>query len=467
MKKIVIFVMALVAIACADSEREVVILSTNDIHAHIEQFPKLATAVERCRDTAEVILVDAGDRWTGNAYVDLVEDRRPIVELMNSLGYDLATLGNHEFDFGQESLERVLRDFDFPVICANVVTSKESALRPIESSRIIRRGGIDVGFTGVVTSYGPNSHPDGHDDKFVGLTFPDAVQTAVESLQTIDSLSDVKVLLSHAGLERDIEIAQRADYNTIIGAHTHNDTTAFVGSVLISQTGKNLRKVGVTVLRKSANGALSLAARTVALDGYPAHPEYEKMVCAYFDNPDLKVAVGSLASDATRIGLANLFAQSVMSSSGADIGIYHYGGVRMDSLPMGDVPLAAIYDLDPFNSFVSVAQMSVEQLRKMIIAKFNDTVKPSEAHCIDLFATIPYVVVTDGYDAVDVKFPTLDEKHTYRVAMGDYVMKNYVGAKGSGAEVLDVKVTDALLKSLSEGKYQPCNDALQSVRAGK
>lgn len=86
--------------ACAPREKVVIILSTNDIHAQIQNFPQLATAVAECRDTASVILVDAGDRWTGNAYVDQAEGRRPVLELMNELGYDVATLGNHELTWG-------------------------------------------------------------------------------------------------------------------------------------------------------------------------------------------------------------------------------------------------------------------------------------------------------------------------------------------------------------------------------
>ncbi|MEG1672828.1 MAG: bifunctional metallophosphatase/5'-nucleotidase, partial [Alistipes sp.] len=67
-------------VACAP-QRTVVLLSTNDMHANILNFPKLATAVEACRDTAKIVfLVDAGDRWTGNAYVDMAENRRPMLE---------------------------------------------------------------------------------------------------------------------------------------------------------------------------------------------------------------------------------------------------------------------------------------------------------------------------------------------------------------------------------------------------
>lgn len=75
------------------------------MHANIENFASLVTAVNLCRDSVATLLVDAGDRWTGNVYVDLAEGRLPIIDLMNHIGYDAATLGNHEFDKGAALLQ--------------------------------------------------------------------------------------------------------------------------------------------------------------------------------------------------------------------------------------------------------------------------------------------------------------------------------------------------------------------------
>lgn len=70
-----------------------------------------------------MVLVDAGDRWTGNAYVDMAPTPgMPMIALMNELGYDVATLGNHEFDHGQAFLGRMIDSMDFEVVCANVVS---------------------------------------------------------------------------------------------------------------------------------------------------------------------------------------------------------------------------------------------------------------------------------------------------------------------------------------------------------
>ena len=182
MKKIFLGILLLLCAAlcaCAPREKVVIILSTNDIHAQIQNFPQLATAVAECRDTASVILVDAGDRWTGNAYVDQAEGRRPVLELMNELGYDVATLGNHEFDVGQQTLAEAIDYCRFPVICANMV-SENSPIPQLKPYVILDREGEKFAFVAAVTNYGYNNHPDGHDAIFEGLRFTDAVQTLEE-----------------------------------------------------------------------------------------------------------------------------------------------------------------------------------------------------------------------------------------------------------------------------------------------
>lgn len=451
---------------CTPSAREVVIISTNDIHAQIDQFPQLATAVERCRDTAEVILIDAGDRWTGNAYVDLAEERRPIIELMNRLEYDLAALGNHEFDGGQELLEHSAAYAEFPILCANLSCGEGALLRPFEPNRFLTRGGIRLGITSVVTNYGPNNHPDGHDHIFEGLSFSDAVQTAAAQQAHLASRSDITIALTHMGLERDRELAAAApDYDLIIGGHSHDRANEQAGKVLITQTGKNLKQIGVTTIRLSPEGEKELRFRLLSLENYEPHPDYAAWVEEYKADPTLKRPVGVLTAPATRIGLAYLFAESVQAAAEAEIGLYHYGGVRLDTLGQGEVPILDIFNLDPFSSQVSTLNMTPEELRRLIITKFNDTVKPSEAHCIDLFATIPYTVVRDAKgDARDVEFPTLEPGRRYRVAMGDYVYKTYREVQGEEGMTLPIPVTDALLSTLARGEYTPSNTPKQQIR---
>ena len=173
-----IFVLSIVVIGWSQQPvRRVVVLSTNDIHGAIQQFPRLATAIAECRDTVEVILADAGDRWTGNAYVDKAEQKcLPVIELMNRVGYDVATLGNHEFDYGQELLRERISQADFQIVCANMESCGSELTVP--ATTIIERGGIKFGFVGLITNFA-DGYPDGQKTNFEGLKFYSPFEKAV------------------------------------------------------------------------------------------------------------------------------------------------------------------------------------------------------------------------------------------------------------------------------------------------
>ena len=202
-----LFASVAAAAACAPRERTIVVLSTNDMHAKIQNFPRLAAAVENCRDTAQlVVLVDAGDRWTGNAYVDMAPTPgMPMIDMMNELGFDVETLGNHEFDNGQAFLERMIDSKDFEVVCANVV-SDTCTFPQLPPYTVIDRDGIRIGFVGVVTNYEGPGHPAGNASSFAGLTFPDPQRMALKYAAALRPKCDVLVLVSHMGDDRAREL---------------------------------------------------------------------------------------------------------------------------------------------------------------------------------------------------------------------------------------------------------------------
>ncbi len=237
--------------ACTPRERTLVILSTNDMHAKIQRFPQLAAAVEACRDTAQlVLLVDAGDRWTGNAFVDKVPaPGKPIVELMNRLGYDVVTVGNHEFDHGQAYLGRMLDSMDFEVVAVNVV-SDTATFPQLPPYAIVKRGGVRIGIVGAVTNYEGPGHPAGNKSSFVGLTFPDPQAEAMKYAAELRPKVDVLILLSHMGDDRDMELLNKTQlFDLAIGGHTHVVLDTLVNGTLLTQTGKNLQNVGVSTVR--------------------------------------------------------------------------------------------------------------------------------------------------------------------------------------------------------------------------
>lgn len=404
---------------------EFVILSTNDMHASLDNMARLATAVKECRDTVFTIVVDAGDRWTGNAYVDLAEGRLPMIKLMNAVGYDVATIGNHDFDPGQKVLDGAIEKAEFEVVCANMLSSGEWLDDIDGSEQITTPEGVVVDFVGVVTSYS-NGHPDGNDVNFEGLSFDDPQTVAERECEA--SKGDVKVLLSHMGDDRDLALAARyGGYDLIIGGHTHRILDTLVNGTVIGQTGRKLKNVGVTRVQMRGRRVVSVEYENVLLKNYDRNAKIEQMIEEIEANPDLKLIVGSMAKAVNHVGLCNLQTKIIKEATGADIGIYHRGGVRIiEGLPEGDVTIKTLFDNEPFFSQVHTALVTPEQLRKLIISKYNDTVNAKESHVVDLYATTPYKIIVDENDmAYDVRFPLLREGKKYRLAVADYVARNY------------------------------------------
>ena len=436
-------------------KREIVILSTNDMHASIGNFARLARAVGECRDTAACILVDAGDRWTGNAFVDIApEPRKPVIDLMNELGYGVATFGNHEFDGGREFLRDMMKNYGFEIVCANI-ESEDGEFPDVAPYTVIEVGGVKVGFAGVVTNY-DNGHPDGNSDAFEGLVFPDPQKAAMEAAEELKHKCDVPVLISHMGYAMDIELANKTrDYPLIISGHTHVMADTLVNATVIGQTRKNLVAVGATTIRLRGRNIESIDYRNVMLSDYEPDAKFQAMVDEITSDPYLHEAVGRNAVELDKVGLADMQTSIIAHATGADVGFYHFGGIRLDKLAADSISRATLFDLEPFFSTVYTMKMTPEQMRRMIIAKFNDTGNAKESHRIDLFSTAPYTIYIDAEgEAVDVRFPTLRDGRVYKVAMCNYIAEKYDGIEAD--EITphpDMKVLDLMIDYF--GKNSP------------
>ena len=461
--------MAVLATACSSQQETLVFLSTNDMHAKIQRFPMLATAVQQCRDTTDmVILTDAGDRWTGNAYVDLAEEiGAPMIELMNKLKFDVATLGNHEFDHGQAHLGKMIQRMNCDVVCANCL-SDTSSFPQLDPYVIIERGDLKIGVVGAVTNYEGGDRPAGLKESFVGVRFPDPQETSAKYSKELKDKCDLVVLLSHMGDDRDQELLERkiSDFDLVLSGHTHKLVDTVVNNVPLNQAYKDLHYLGVTkvTFNKKTKEVEHIEYSRVKMEDYAANPEFQAEVDKYYDNAELNKAVGEFSAKAEKIGLANWIAKSMAQKAKADIGVYHFGGVRLDGFEKGGISTAMIYDLEPFGTGVVKVKMTPEALRKMIIEKYNDTENRKESHRIDLFMTASYVLVTDVNDtARDVQFPTLTPHHKYTVALPDYVYKNYHAIEATDAEILKgVHVNQLLLEVLEKEKsITPDNAHLQ------
>lgn len=447
-----ILAVILAAAACAPRERTIVLLSTNDMHARIQEFARLATAVEACRDTTDLtLLVDAGDRWSGNAFVDKAPLRGwPIIELMNRLGYDAVTLGNHDFDFRMPHLMRIVDSMDFEVVCANLV-SDTTAFAQLPAYVVVEMDGLHVGFVGVVTNYENGGYPAGQMVNFEGVHFPDPQQKAVEYAEQLRPQCDILVLLSHMGDDRDVELLGKTTlYDLVVGGHTHELINKQVNGTLLTQTGKNLRNIGVTEIRMRGKEIQSIDYRLIPLSEYMPDPAYQQQVDAYYADPALNAPVGELAGAADKWGLANWMAETLKDEADAEIGFYHIGGVRLEGLPAGSVSQARVFDLEPFGTRIAEMEMTPEQMRQMILSKYNDPVNTKEAHRIDLIATTPYTIILRGADAENVLLPELVEGKRYKVAVSDYIFNNYNDLHYTDGKITDKVVAEELIDELEE-----------------
>ncbi len=456
MKSRVLFLALLLGatlLSCAPKSQTIVILSTNDIHSTIDKMPQLATAVQQCRDTAEILyVVDAGDRWTGNPYVDRAPMKgMPIIELMNHIGYDYMTLGNHAFDFGQAHLGATLKGTDAEVICANVISDTIS-FPQLPASAIATKGGVKVGFVGVITNYEGDNHPAGNKSSYVGVRFPDPQQRAIEEGEALQDC-DLTILLSHMGHDRDIELIGKSDaYDILIGGHTHEILDTLISNTLLTQTGNKLRNIGVTRVKMVGNKVESIEYDNIPLSQFEPDAKTQQLVDAYKADKDLNTKVGTFDALATKVGLANWMSESIKGKAKTNIGVYHVGGVRLDTLQKGDITKANIYMLEPFGTKIARATMTPEQIRKMVITKYNDPINKGEAKRVDLVMTEPYEIITKDGEAVDVIMPTLRKGKRYTIALSNYIYNNYKGLEYTDGDAGKMLVTDALYEDLGSGK---------------
>ena len=247
----------LVSSAWADEPKpldgKTVILHTNDVHGSIELYAKVAAMKgDYEAQGAQVILADAGDYSQGTVYVSL-EKGKNAVTMMNLAGYDVATIGNHEFDYGYAQLKSNLDSAAFKVVCANVLQDGSPVF---DAYTMINKGGVQVAFVGVET---PEAQTKANPALIQGLTFLagdemyDAVQTQVDAARTAGA--DIVIVLSHLGVDSSSEPNTSYDLyekvtgiDFIIDGHSHTVMTKGPEGEPIQSTGTALNNIGVITI---------------------------------------------------------------------------------------------------------------------------------------------------------------------------------------------------------------------------
>ena len=252
---------------------DVTILYTNDVHTYIDNkspkptYAAIAALKKSIEDTGrDVLLVDAGDHIQGTAYGSM-DDGATIIELMNEAGYDLATPGNHEFDYGMARAKAVIQEADFPYVSCNWVDLR-TGFNVLPSVKFFFVGGRKIAFVGVTTpetftKSTPAYFMNDAQTKYIydilggedGQKLYDAVQKAIDKAEfwgadTIIGLGHLGVDPSSSPWTSEEVIAHTHGFTAFIDGHSHTVmankqvTDASGKAVTLTQTGSYFKNIG-------------------------------------------------------------------------------------------------------------------------------------------------------------------------------------------------------------------------------
>ncbi|MCC8045949.1 MAG: bifunctional metallophosphatase/5'-nucleotidase [Clostridiales bacterium] len=305
-----------------DYSGETIILHSNDVHGSITGYAAMAALKADYEAAgAEVIMVDAGDFIQGSTYVSTSQGATA-VELMNIAGYDVATLGNHEFDYGYESLVSILEDAEFAVINTNILYNDENAFDG--STTITTESGLTIGFFGVET---PETATKAHPAKIQGVTFLAEDEMYAAAQDEIDVLTeeecDLIIGLVHLGVDGESEPNRSVDlWDNISGAdflidgHSHTVMTEGEDGQPIQSTGTAFENIGVIEI--SADGEI--------VDNYLVETR------AYSGSDDATAAAAQEIIDEIEAVYGEVFATTEVLLNGE-----REPGVRTEETNLGDL----------------------------------------------------------------------------------------------------------------------------------
>ncbi|MFH2113504.1 MAG: bifunctional UDP-sugar hydrolase/5'-nucleotidase [Spirochaetota bacterium] len=364
------------------AEVELRIIHTNDMHARALEnraelgYARISTLVKQLKaENPNTLVIDAGDTFHGLPFANL-ERGSSIAKLLNAVGYDYMTVGNHDFNYGQARLLELEKEINFPILAANVYKNGKRLFKAYEVKNI---GGIRVGVFGLAspeTSY--KTDPKGIE----GITFTDPVEEARKVVAELKPQVDMIVLISHIGMDESsdptsLKIASAVEgLDVIIDGHSHTSLETVIAKnkthTLIAQAGDYGKALGVVdVVVSTDRKVVSKGARSLTMENSPglvADPDVKAIGAAIgaAQAPMLAEKVGTTSvlllgvrNDVrtSQTNLGTLVANSMMDISGADIALMNGGGIR-ESIPAGDILKENIFKVLPFGNYAQTIEVT-------------------------------------------------------------------------------------------------------------
>ena len=387
---------------------DVTILYTNDVHTYIDNkspkptYAAIAALKKSIEDTGrDVLLVDAGDHIQGTAYGSM-DDGATIIELMNEAGYDLATPGNHEFDYGMARAKAVLQEADFPYVSCNWVDLR-TGFNVLPSVKFFFVGGRKIAFVGVTTpetftKSTPAYFMNDAQTKYIydilggedGQKLYDAVQKAIDKAEfwgadTIIGLGHLGVDPSSSPWTSEEVIAHTHGFTAFIDGHSHTVmankqvTDASGKAVTLTQTGSYFKNIGKMTVGTDGTITTELIDTYEGLDAAVAATA-SNWISAVDDMLGEEIAVGDTkfyindpATGKRRIrsgetNLGDFVADGIYTSFNeieelhCDVAIMNGGGIRTD-VEAGPWSFKTCKTVSPFGNVACLMSVTGQQIQ--------------------------------------------------------------------------------------------------------
>lgn len=439
------------------------------------------------------ILVDGGDEFQGTAASNLAYGRT-VVTLFDSIGVAAAALGNHEFDYGQDSLRARIRQASYPFLAANLRDTLGNSVPWVRQDTVVHRGPFRIGIIGVSTIETPRST---RAINVSDLRFIDPAPVVSERARALRAQgAQVIVVTGHLGgfCDRDgvcqgevFEMVNRltAPVDVVVSGHTHsmlNTSTRGVPIVQARSRGEAIAvvdlSVGDTTARRSGDVGASriLGARVVDVltDSITADRQASRIakaatdaVASIIDRPVGRI-LADMRRDGAQYALGNLVADALRDAGRSDVAILNNGGLRANLLA-GDASFGQLYEVQPFGNYLYVLRLRGADLRRYL-----STVVAGPSVRVHISgAQLRYDPARPADDRlVDVRIggKPIDTDRIYSLTLYDFML---IGGEGVGlgrvavetraSNILDLDALISYVRARPNGVAPPAVDRIVSV----
>jgi 2',3'-cyclic-nucleotide 2'-phosphodiesterase (5'-nucleotidase family) len=459
------------------------IIATNDFHGALEPRPDasgvrrggaayVATALDRarreCLPGCETILVDAGDLFQGTLASNLSYGR-PVVEYYNRMGYAASALGNHEFDWGVDTLRARMRQARFGIFGANVRDTAGRDVKWIPNDTIVTRGRTKVGIIGVSTVHTPTTTRAAN---VVGLRFDDPapiVDSIGRSLRRRGA--NFVIVIAHAGATcgsggaacngEIIDLARKVKtkVDAIVSGHTHTLVNTEVNGIPIVQARSSGRALDILDLPigPDVGRAVRHEVREIAVDTIKPLPAIASIVrraaarVAPLVNRRIANIPVTLARQGPQYPLGNLIADAQRWAGKGDVAIMNNGGIRTE-LRAGEATYSSLFEIEPFGNTLYSLTMTGAQLRGLLEEMLKKSAVDDHVSGLTIRYDPSKPQGARVISATTADGTALSDTRAYNVIVNDFLAtggEGYnAGARAGASRSLNIVDLDALIDYL-------------------